>query len=104
MYSSFIELIGVHSVDCCVEAVNFFGILQTLYNFFSSSTHRWKVLTDNLDKNDKHRLITLKSLSGTRWCCHSEACKALMGNYEKILDDLKILMKMVKQKEKLKVC
>jgi len=61
-----LNLVGVHSVDCCVEAVNFFGFLQTLYNFFRSCTHRWKILTDNLDTNDKHWLITLKSLSGTR--------------------------------------
>lgn len=92
-----LNLVGVHSVDCCVEAVNFFGFLQTLYNFFSSSTHRWKILTDNLDINDKHRLITLKSLSGTRWSCHSEACKALIGNYEKILEALQRLCENVNE-------
>ncbi|XP_008188404.1 zinc finger MYM-type protein 1-like [Acyrthosiphon pisum] len=92
-----LNLVGVHSVDCCVEAVNFFGFLQTLYNFFSSSTHRWKILTDKLDTNDKHRLITLKSLSGTRWSCHSEACKALIGNYEKILEALQKLSENVNE-------
>jgi hypothetical protein len=34
-----LNLIGRAAVDCCLDAVNFFGIVQEIYNFFSSSTH-----------------------------------------------------------------
>lgn len=80
-----LNLVGVHSVDCCEEAVNFFSFLQMLYNFFSGSTHRWTILTNSLEKKDKERLLFLKSLSDTRWACHSEACRALTINYKIIL-------------------
>jgi hypothetical protein len=39
-----LNLVGRAAVDCCLDAVNFFGIVQEIYNFFSSSTHRWAVL------------------------------------------------------------
>lgn len=41
-----LNLVGVHSVDCCIEAVSFFGFVQMLYNFFTGSIHRWKILTE----------------------------------------------------------
>lgn len=80
---------GVHSVDCCVEAVNFFEFLQGLFNFFSSSTHRWDILTNTLEKNVKGRLLVLKSLSETRWSCHADSCLALVYNYNQIIKALK---------------
>lgn len=66
-----LNLVGVNSVNCCTEAVNFFDFVQQLYNFFSGSTHRWKILIDILKKEEKnnisensYRLLTLKSFSG----------------------------------------
>ena len=35
-----LNLVGLCAVDSCVEAVNFFGILQKVYVFFSASTYR----------------------------------------------------------------
>ncbi|XP_060881736.1 zinc finger MYM-type protein 1-like [Metopolophium dirhodum] len=91
-----LNLVGVNSVNCCTEAVNFFDFVQKLYNFFSGSTHRWNVLINILKKEEKNsvngnssRLLTLKSLSDTRWSCHAEACKAIVVNYEQILTALK---------------
>ena len=34
------NLVGRAAVDCCLDAVNFFGVVQKIYHFFSSSTHR----------------------------------------------------------------
>eukprot|EP00102_Acyrthosiphon_pisum_P013328 XP_008182862.1 PREDICTED: zinc finger MYM-type protein 1-like [Acyrthosiphon pisum] len=91
-----LNLVGVNSVNCCTEAVNFFDFVQKLYNFFSGSTHRWNVLINILKKEEKNsvkgnssRFLTLKSLSDTRWSCHAEACKAIVVNYEQILTALK---------------
>jgi len=35
-----LNLIGECTVDSCKDAVDFFSLLQNLYNFFSMSTHR----------------------------------------------------------------
>jgi len=86
-----LNLVGVHSVDCCIEAVNFFGFIQYLFNFFSGSTHRWDILTNTLDKNVKSRLLVLKSLSQTRWSCHSDSCQALIHNYIQLIKALKCI-------------
>lgn len=87
-----LNLVGVHSVNCCLEAVNFFGFLQSLYNFFSSATHRWNILTTSIEKSDSNRLLVLKSLSDTRWSCHTESCKALINNYTKIIEVLETII------------
>ena len=41
-----LNLVGHKSAECCDEASNFFAIVQRIYNFFSASTHRWKLLQD----------------------------------------------------------
>ncbi|KAL4135324.1 hypothetical protein QTP88_006939 [Uroleucon formosanum] len=87
-----LNLVGVHSVNCCLEAVHFFGFLQSLYNFFSSATHRWNILTTYIEKSDSNRLLVLKSLSDTRWSCHTESCKALITNYSKIIEVLETII------------
>lgn len=55
----------------CVKAVSFFGIVQRIYTLFSSSTKRWKFLTDNV-KN-----FSVKSLSNTRWESRINSVKAI---------------------------
>ena len=32
-----LNLVGSVAVEACTEAVNFFGVLQSIYNFFSAS-------------------------------------------------------------------
>ena len=82
-----LNLVGRAAVDCCLDAVNFFSIVQETYNFFSSSTHRWAVLTSFLPAGAK----VPKGLSDTRWEAHSKAVLAIKENYSSIteaLDDL----------------
>jgi len=81
-------LVGVNSVDCCVDAVSFFGFIQKLYTFFSASTHRWSVLAKHQVQADG--ALTLKSLSDTRWSARADATKAVRFGYAEIksvLDD-----------------
>lgn len=60
MRLSFINLCGVDAAACCKHAITYFGVVQTVYNLFSSSPHRWEILLDELGG-------TLNGLSGTRW-------------------------------------
>ena len=38
------NLVGHSAVNCCLNAVNCFGIINKIYTFFSSSIKRWAVL------------------------------------------------------------
>uniref|UniRef100_H3AN24 Uncharacterized protein n=1 Tax=Latimeria chalumnae TaxID=7897 RepID=H3AN24_LATCH len=76
---------------CCLEANNLLGFLQSLFNFCSSSTHRWQVVTAGLDPNDNKRIETLKELSGTRWSAHAQATRAFCLNYGNIQEPLESL-------------
>lgn len=68
-----LNLVGLSAVDCCTDAVSFFGFVQQLYTFFSASTHRWSILSDCLGPKG----LTVKSLSDTRWSARADAVKAL---------------------------
>ncbi|XP_065650982.1 zinc finger MYM-type protein 1-like [Hydra vulgaris] len=59
-----LNLVGQCCVSECINSINYFGVLQSLYSFFVASTHRWDLLKGN------H--ATLKRLSDTRWSspCH----------------------------------
>lgn len=81
-----LNLVGTHAVDSCIEAVLFFTLLQELYNFFSSSTHRWAVL--NQYKNTR---LTTKSLSTTRWSARHDALRALQEEWPAIIRALEAL-------------
>ncbi|XP_044592940.1 uncharacterized protein LOC123270860 [Cotesia glomerata] len=80
------NLVGVHAVECAPEAASFFNTVQTLYNFFTASTHRWEVLQSHTEKR-----IALKSLSATRWAARYEAVQALNQHFVEIIETLIIL-------------
>ena len=88
------NLVGVHSVDCCVEAISCFGFIQTLYTFFSASTHRWSVLAKHLQADGTP---TLKSLSDTRWSARADATKAVLYGYTEIKSALKAISRDAQQ-------
>ncbi|XP_065664834.1 uncharacterized protein LOC136086465 [Hydra vulgaris] len=71
-----LNLVGQCSVSECINSINYFGVLQSLYSFFVASTHRWDLLKGN------H--ATLKRLSDTRWSCGSDASKSLVENFDGI--------------------
>ena len=77
-----LNLVGVSAVDCCIDAVSFFGFVQALYTFFAA-THRWTVLSDCLSRLPG-KSLTLKFLSETRWSARADAVAALCVGYEEI--------------------
>lgn len=93
-YASFIpcfahslNLVGQCAADCCEEATKFFLFLESLYTFFSGSTFRWSILSNAL-KKDGTRLLTVKSLSATRWSARADATHAVSIGYEAIKEAL----------------
>jgi len=79
-----LNLCGVHAVESSTVVKSFFGNIQKLYNFFSSSPSRWKVLQDNTG-------ISLHRLSDTRWSARIDAIKPLVKRPREIMASLKTL-------------
>ena len=77
-----LNLVLCDIANSCSKAISFFGVLQRIYSLFSSSTKRWKILQDNIS------MLTLKSLSQTRWESHIESVKAIKYQTPKIRDAL----------------
>ena len=72
-----LNLLGRSAVDCCLDAVNCFGIINEIYTFFSASTKRWAVLKSFLQPQSK----VPKHLSNTRWDAHAKATEAILESY-----------------------
>ena len=87
-----LNLVGKCAVDCCTEAVLFFNCVPKIYVFFSASTHRWKILSDDLERSGTP---TVKRLSDTRWSAHSDAIRALKMGYT----DIKNLLEVISEDE-----
>ncbi|XP_065662612.1 zinc finger MYM-type protein 1-like [Hydra vulgaris] len=65
-----LNLVRVHSAEVSPFMITFFGKVQKIFNFFSSSTNRWDKLMKTLE-------VTLKSQSETRWSAKKEAIHSL---------------------------
>uniref|UniRef100_H2ZW52 DUF4371 domain-containing protein n=1 Tax=Latimeria chalumnae TaxID=7897 RepID=H2ZW52_LATCH len=83
-----LNLCGVHAAESSTEVKSFFGNIQKLYNLFSSSPARWKIL-------QKAANILLHSMLQTWWSARIEAVKPLAKKPREILQVL------VKLKEEL---
>lgn len=67
-----LNLVGSSAANCCKLAISFFELLQNLYNFFSTSTHRWNLLSSFFTSEN----LSLKTLSTTRWSARDEAYRS----------------------------
>ncbi|XP_066585503.1 zinc finger MYM-type protein 1-like [Prorops nasuta] len=76
-----LNLVICDAANVNISTVNFFNIIQQLYNFFSSSTKRWAILK-------LHTKLALKNLSTTRWESRIDALRPLRYNIGEIYDTL----------------
>ncbi|KAJ1113301.1 hypothetical protein NDU88_001553 [Pleurodeles waltl] len=79
-----LNLAGMHAVGVGTKSVTFFGTVEKVYAFFSSSTHRWDILK-------KHVPIRVKQSCNTRWSSKHEAVCVLAEHTEKIKGALEAL-------------
>lgn len=88
----------------CTEAVTFFGTIQKLYNFFTSSQPRHNVLESAL-KELEIPVKRLQKQCETRWYCN-DAVKSIKETYSGLLLALEKLSVrgMLKQRQRAKAC
>ncbi|KAJ8931157.1 hypothetical protein NQ314_015971 [Rhamnusium bicolor] len=65
------------------------SLLQEIFNFFTASTLRWKLLQDKMIltqtlKGGKEKALTVKGLSATRWSSRSEVCRSIYESWNDI--------------------
>ena len=89
-----LNLVGRSPVDCCLNAVNCFGIINEIYTFFSSSTKRWAVLKSFLQLQSN----VSKHLLDTRWDAGAKATEAVLESYSAITNALNHLHSYVSEK------
>ena len=80
-----LNLAGVHSAQASVIATTFFGTLDRLFVFFSSSTHRWEVFKQYFPGK------TVKRTCETRWSSRHDAVDAVKLGFESIVGALEQL-------------
>ena len=80
MYKSLSEFGCVHAASVAVNSVTFFGTVERVLTFFSSSTHRWDVLTSATGQS-------VKRIIETRWsavCVVKEHFSEILSVLEKL--------------------
>lgn len=83
-----LNLVVADAAKSSVLSISFFGVLQRLYNVFSSSVQRWAVL--NMEQEHVKQL-TLKPLLTTRWEAWIDCVKVVRYQLPEILDALSAL-------------
>ncbi|KAK4871764.1 hypothetical protein RN001_015888 [Aquatica leii] len=85
-----LNLVRVHAASVTVHSVTFFGTMDKVFNYFLSSTHRWKVLTDITGQG-------VKRLIETRWSARYEAIAIMKSHYTEIIEVLESLLQNIKE-------
>lgn len=75
-----LNVCGVHAMETSTKVKTFFENIQKLYNFFSCSP-RWKILQETA-------VLSLHSISTTRWSARIDGVRPLSKNYSGILNSL----------------
>jgi len=80
-----LNIVGVHATASNANAVSFFGTVEKLYVFLSSSTHRRDIL-------HKHGSATnVKRMCETRWSSRHDAVETVALHLDRIIDALEEL-------------
>ncbi|KAL4127162.1 hypothetical protein QTP88_011360 [Uroleucon formosanum] len=80
-----INLIICDAAKSTRKVLSFFETVQDIYNFFSSSSLRWKQLAFGEDKGLKIKNVTIKKLCPTRWEARHNAIFSLKQRFSDIL-------------------
>lgn len=77
-----LNLVVNDGAKSCSNALEFFSIVQEIFNYFSASTYRWSILKNHITS------LTVKPLSTTRWESRIDAVTPLRFNVGEVYDAL----------------
>lgn len=80
-----LNLVLVDATKAVPEVVDFFALLQQLYNFISGSYVHMKWLSVQKELYPQQQPRELQALSDTRWACRYVACRNLMDRLPAVL-------------------
>lgn len=83
-----LNLILLDAATSCKSGKLFFGTLETLYCFLTSSLPRYKILAEEQEKLIQNTVLTLKRLSDTRWASRKQATEAVLKSMPAIIEAL----------------
>jgi hypothetical protein len=86
-YGHLLNLALQDSMTSIQSARNALGTVQKLYTFLEASPTRHRIFQD-LEIEEDHINLTLKSLSATRWSCRWEAVRAVVEQITRIVQAL----------------
>lgn len=73
-----LNLVGNDAGDACDESIKYFGMFQSLFNFFRSSPSRWEIFK-------RHSKDSIHSVSKTRWTAKFKSARPSCNNLDKII-------------------
>ena len=91
-----LNLVLIDAVSSNLQAKHFFGTLESLYVFFSSSLPRLSILKDEQRKlvdSFMHKIKSIKGLSDTRWSSRKDAVEAVLQSLPALILALKRILK-----------
>lgn len=86
-----LNLVIVDTCSSCKDAINFFGILESLYSYFGARKRNSLFKIKQIELIPELRPIRFKMLSSTRWSSHSSAIQMILLTFPAILAALEEL-------------
>lgn len=83
-YAHRLNLVVIDAVKCSTNSINMFGILESVYDFISSSKNRVSLFEEFQKQKYKNerRIKRLKRVETTRWWSHDYALNTVIDTYE----------------------
>ena len=79
-----LNLVGVHAAHVDPVMITFFGTIERIFTFFTSSTHRWEVMKQHVE-------LAIKLDCDTRWSSKCDAVEAVCMQIDSVVDALEHL-------------
>ena len=79
-----------HSCNASFIVTRLFEVLQSLFDFFTSSTNRHTILVDKM--KDIENALQLRNLSKTRWTARAESIRAVWASFDAIVSSLHMII------------
>ena len=89
------HILNLVLVDTCSKNTttrDFFGTVQSLYEFFLASSRRHTIFMKAQEEINVPHPVTLKRLSDTRWSCRVDSLRAIKASLSVLINALEVVI------------